>query len=87
MNPAEKRSQVINAHLDELEDLFVRSGELPEARINDLAKFLIAEGQALLKEEWLRVGRGEPFFRITRWAAIGVLVGSAIALFSLLARF
>lgn len=86
LNPSEPRSKVITKHLDEIEASFVRDGDLPEARVNDLEKALINEGQALLKDEWLRVRHGELFFQLTRWAAIAVLVASAIGLFSLIAR-
>jgi hypothetical protein len=86
LNPSEARSKVITKYLDDIEGCFRVDGALPETRINDLEKQLIVEGQALLKDEWLRVRRGETFFKITRWAAIAVLVASAIALVSLVGR-
>jgi hypothetical protein len=83
LNPSERRSQVMFQILDEMELLFVRGGPLPEEKTNKIEKTLIVEGQAILKEEWLRVRGGEFFYKLTRAAAITVLVVSAIALVSL----
>jgi hypothetical protein len=87
LNPSERRCEGINKLLEEMEQSFANQvGTLPEKRISELEKLLLVEGQALLKEEWLRVGRGEPFFRFTRWAAVAALVVSAFALFGTLGR-
>jgi len=83
LNPTERRSQAMTQILDEMEQLFVRGGPLSEDKTIRIEKTLIVEGQAILKDEWLRVRRGEFFYRLTRAAAIAVLVASAIALVSL----
>jgi hypothetical protein len=80
LNPDEKHSQDISGMLDDLETLFVRVGDLPEDRIVLIEKKLVVEGQKLLKDEWLRVRRGEMFFRSARWFSLAFLSASIVVL-------
>src|SRR5262245_30901043 len=59
LNPNEDQCKKIITTLDEMMELFVREGELPEKRINDLEKSLVRESQVFLKSEWRRVRNGE----------------------------
>ena len=80
LNPTETQSKVICTLLDDLDRLLVREGDLAEDRIDAVEKRLVIEGQVILKEEWMRVRRGEVVFRSLRVGSFVVLAAAIIAI-------
>lgn len=73
LNPKEKEAQAVLAEVENLEKL-LEPGELMDyAEINRVEEKLITEAQMLLKNEWMRVRRGEAAYRFFKIAAFSIV--------------
>lgn len=73
LNANEKECQAVINSIEKLE-AHMPLGRLDFREIDAIEKQLVADAQALLKKEWLRVRNGEPVFRNTKRTFIAVLV-------------
>lgn len=77
LNPEEDRSKKLIEDANALVNLARSAGPiLPEA-IRPLENNLQESAKKLLKYEWKRVKRGEPFFFCLKWGALAALIGLA----------
>jgi hypothetical protein len=78
LNRSEKPSEAILATLKLIESSFnPTDGDKPQ-RVDDLQHKLVLQAEIVLKQEWTRVKKGEPFFRFTKWASLTVVVLSIL---------
>ena len=73
LNANEKECQAVINSIEKLE-AHMSLGRLDFREIDAIEKQLVADAQAFLKKEWLRVRNGEPVFRYTKRTFIAVLV-------------
>jgi hypothetical protein len=73
LNLKEPQAQKVSAILDELNVHFAPKGVAADEEFNRIEHRLLTESQVLLKREWDKVRRGEPFFAATRDAFLIVL--------------
>jgi hypothetical protein len=66
LNPKEPQACKVSAILEELNQHFAPRGAFDDDQFNRIEERLLIESQVLLKLEWDRVRRGEPFFAATR---------------------
>ena len=81
LNPAEAASQIILACLKELEVLIGSDAPIGFAAMQAIERRLVSASQSLLKDEWKRVKRGEPTYRIAKilsWAGLAALIGTLL---------
>lgn len=83
LNPNEELSKAVLAKIEEIEGLLA-PGKLPDyTELNRKEKELVSQASALLKEEWRRVKKGEPTFRVARWGVVvAMLLLVAVVTFS-----
>lgn len=83
LNPNEDLSKAVLGKIEEIEGLLA-PGKLPDyTELNQKEKELVSQASALLKEEWRRVKKGEPTFRVARWGvALAMLLLVAVVTFS-----
>jgi len=75
LNPSEKDSQAVLGSISALESS-INSMLMDSALLNETEKKLVEDAQILLKKEWRRVQRGEPFFVLAK-AALAIFLFSA----------
>lgn len=80
LNPEEERSSIVLNLMAEVESASHVDADFSSARVLNLEEKLISESQILLKEEWVRVKKGERAFK---WAKYSALT-SAVMLFGFL---
>ena len=80
INRDECDSRLILQSMSEMEALLSRpSIEPPEKwleRVNKIVDALERDAPPLLKKEWRRVKRGEPIYRLAKWLALFVFLGT-----------
>ena len=83
LNPNEDLSKAVLAKIEEIEGLLA-PGKLPDyTELNQKEKELVSQASALLKDEWRRVKKGEPTFRVARWGVVvAMLLLMAVVTFS-----
>lgn len=83
LNPNEELSKAVLAKIEEIEGLLA-PGKLPDyTELNQKEKELVSQASALLKEEWRRVKKGEPTFRVAKWGVVvAMLLLVAVVTFS-----
>lgn len=73
----EDPSNAVLDQIDTIERLFA-GGEAPQIEVlNAAEKELVKRTKVVLREEWLRVRRGEPTFRIAKALAAALVIGLA----------
>ena len=83
LNPKEKEAKTVLERMEELEQLLAPGREMDYMKMNCVEKELVAEAQVLLKNEWLRVQRGESAYRFAKTAAFIIVFGGLIILMGL----
>ncbi len=82
INPDECDSKLILRSMTELEALFGRlQGASPKVSLEELHRIVRAlerDAPPLLKKEWQRVKTGEPIYRLAKWLALGIFVGTGV---------
>lgn len=81
LNPKEKEAKAVLGKIENLEKLLAPGKSMSYSEINRVEKELVAEAQVLLKNEWMRVRRGEAAYRFSKVFAFIIVLGG---LFSLL---
>ena len=83
LNPNEELSKAVLAKIEEIEGLLAPR-KLPDyTELNQKEKELVSQASALLKEEWRRVKKGEPTFRVAKWGVVvAMLLLVAVVTFS-----
>ena len=82
LNPKEAEAIAVLTQIGTLEQLLAPGRPMDYARINKAEERLVAVAQVLLKQEWLRVQRGERVYRIARFTALFVSAACIAALLS-----
>jgi hypothetical protein len=72
LNPAEHKSML--AILRRLEEMFAGGAAPTATAFRALEEEYVVAAQVLLKNEWIVVKRGEPFFRIAALLSLGLLL-------------
>lgn len=81
LNPSEAEAKKIVACLRELEVLIASDNRIDFGEIVKIERRLVSASQPLLKQEWERVKRGEPTYRIAKhasWLCLVVLVCTSL---------
>jgi hypothetical protein len=89
LNSKEPEAVAVLSQLERLEELLApETTKIDYIQLNTAEKELVSVAQVVLKQEWLRVQRGEQVFRVARLAALFVCAACVIALiFFSVARF
>lgn len=66
-------------YIDELTSLTVNSKGICKAQIEPLIKNINETGHNILKSEWERVKKGEPWFYWSKWGFLGVAITLSLA--------
>ena len=83
LNPNEDLSKAVLAKIAEIEGLLAPGKSPDYTDLNQKEKELVSQASALLKEEWRRVKKGEPTFRVARWGVVvAMLLLVAVVTFS-----
>lgn len=83
LNPNEELSKAVLAKIEEIEGLLAPGKRPDYTELNQKEKELVSQASALLKEEWRRVKKGEPTFRVARWGVVvAMLLLVAVVTFS-----
>lgn len=80
LNPTESEAAKVLSQLETLEMLLAPERAMDYVQLNEAEKKLVSVAQVVLKDEWLRVQRGEHVFRAARFAALLVCAACVIAL-------
>jgi hypothetical protein len=80
LNDKEAPSRAVLAAVEAIETLFYNTSPVTPDHLNPLLKDLVAKAKLVLKEEWLRVRRGEITFRIAKWAASALVLATVAAI-------
>jgi len=80
LNPNEKTSKSVLSKIEDLERQLAPGNAIDHSLLDGIEKKLVLESQALLKQEWARVKRGEFTYRVAKIMAFTVFAGSVIAL-------
>ncbi|WP_226660885.1 hypothetical protein [Alteriqipengyuania lutimaris] len=78
LNPEEARSKKLIEDANELVNLARSPGPISPDAIRPLETSLQNSAKKLLKYEWKRVKRGEPFFFCLKWGALAALIALAV---------
>jgi hypothetical protein len=76
--PSDKDFASLDTHMREVLTLLARPSELRFGTVSDSLGQLTDEAKRILKTEWKRVKAGELTYRITKYAAMLVILGSLI---------
>ena len=80
LNPKEPEALAVLSQIEAIERLLAPGQHTNYAQINVAEKKLVELAQVVLKQEWIRVQRGENVYRIARIAALLVSAASVISL-------
>jgi hypothetical protein len=80
LNPKEKAAKAVLVKIENLEQLLAPGRAMNYAEMSRIEKELVAEAQVLLKNEWLRVRRGEAAYRFAKAAAFIIVFGGLVVL-------
>jgi hypothetical protein len=81
LNSKESEAVAVLSQLERLEQLLApETTKIDYLQLNTAEKELVSVAQVVLKQEWLRVRRGEQVFRVARFAALCVCAACVIAL-------
>ena len=74
LNPKEAGATKVLASIEVLEKLFAKGKRVDNEILKDAESTLITESQIVLKQEWVRVRRGERVYRIAKFATSAVVI-------------
>lgn len=80
LNPKEKEAKAVLEKIENLEKLLEPGRSMDYSEMNRVEKELVAEAQMLLKNEWMRVRRGEAAYRFSKAAAFIIVLGGLFSL-------
>ena len=80
LNPKEEQAKAVLGKVEELEQALAPDRPMDYSEINRVEQELVAAAQVLLKNEWLRVRRGERAYRLAKAAATLVVFGGLFIL-------
>ncbi|HJV52664.1 MAG TPA: hypothetical protein VJ652_14450 [Noviherbaspirillum sp.] len=80
LNPKEAEALAVLSQIEALENLLAPGQQMDYSQINEAEKKLVVLAQVILKQEWIRVQRGERVYRYARFAALLVSAACIIAL-------